>query len=247
MDMYKCLLLYFYFGIFFADIMFISTYFMLLLFWADLHNRIANREQSFFMRAKTLVVTIIVFLIIVVGIFGILFTIFSDPKYTISEMAWADIASGIFTASLFYITAIGFIVYGIRIYYVLTHHPLVGGRRKAKRVGIVAICCTISFVARASLIIYSASQQDRVNFNIAFDLTWYWLLVMFYGLEVVPVGLMLFLFRKLPKVPTSQVNYDQFRIKIKPQRQNNNTEISVDGLAFTNSTLLVNDKTPLVT
>jgi len=104
-----------------------------------------------------------------------------------------DVALNIYLCVIYVVAAIGFVVYGGRLYMMLKHFPIEsrGRSNKLKEVGWVSGICTSCFLLRVGLLIFSTmtSLEDSQD----------WFVGCYYGLvEVVPSLLVLFILRKLP-------------------------------------------------
>jgi len=110
-----------------------------------------------------------------------------------------DEISSLVMSFLAVLVGFGFLYYGIRLYLLLRKYRLISPRKRAqtwKVVG-VAVGCTICFITRAGIVLYSLMEASK-NFNKNFDAPWPLVFVFFFFLETVPITMMLFLLRKLP-------------------------------------------------
>eukprot|EP01024_Parvocaulis_polyphysoides_P027751 TRINITY_DN250_c1_g1_i1.p2 TRINITY_DN250_c1_g1~~TRINITY_DN250_c1_g1_i1.p2 ORF type:complete len:127 (-),score=8.57 TRINITY_DN250_c1_g1_i1:636-1016(-) len=100
---------------------------------------------------------------------------------------------------IFFIASLGFLVYGGRLFLMLSRFPLEskGRKRKVREVGAVTFICTITFMARAIVLCISIFTNDG---KLSIDVVRHPLMNFFYYLlfEVLPTVLVLYILRKLP-------------------------------------------------
>ncbi|KAL9680771.1 hypothetical protein QQ045_012550 [Rhodiola kirilowii] len=165
---------------------FFSTYALLVLFWAEIYYQARAvstdglRRNFFFINAAVYVVQAILWLI----------------------MWWKPVSvvviiSKMFFAAVSLFAALGFLLYGGRLFLMLQRFPVEskGRRKKLQEVGYVTTICFSCFLARCIMMCFNAFDKaadldvlDHPILNFS-----YYLLV-----EIVPSSLVLFILRKLP-------------------------------------------------
>jgi len=192
-----------------GDTLFFMAYFMLLLFWVELYQSM-NGQVSFFARYRR---SIFAVCFVVLAFLIISVTIMFTPIPDVTQIARMNAVvriSGVIISVLFFITAIGFFYCGIKLIRLLRNSVVFSlkKRRIVVKIGIVAALCTICFLVRAGLLLYSVVENPETaaeRFNVP-----PWIMVVYYFLlEVIPTLLMLFLLRKLPKWRKSEYGYEQ--------------------------------------
>jgi len=180
-----------------ASMLFLLAYFNLLLFWAEFYYSVAGKTQK--QVADTMRIPLLLFMLFIVAIsatFLILSLLWLNDDILAEKL---DMISSAVMSFLAVLVGCGFLSYGIRLYLLLRKYQLISPRKRAqtwKVVG-VAVGCTICFLTRAGIVLYSLRQATQ-GFNKNFNAPWAVVFVFFFFLEVVPICLMLFLLRKLP-------------------------------------------------
>jgi len=179
-----------------ASFLFLLAYFNLLLFWAEFYYNVDGSHKK--MQKKFRVGLILI--TAVIGILSITFVVLAILFEHSDENAERldDITAGIMSI-LAIAVGFGFFYYGIRLYLLLRKYRLISPRKRAqtwKVVG-VAVGCTVCFLTRAGLILYSVSLAWR-SFKHSFNAPVPVIFFFFFCLETVPICMMLFLLRKLP-------------------------------------------------
>ncbi|CAD5183368.1 unnamed protein product [Musa acuminata subsp. malaccensis] len=168
------------------DLAFFTTYALLVLFWAEIYYHI--------------------YLISTDGLIPCFYTI-NAMVYAIQVALWLllwckpiqaiVILSKIFFAGVSLFAAIGFLLYGGRLFFMLKLFPVESkGRRKMlQEVGYVTTVCFLCFMSRCIMVWFNAFDKaadiDVLNHPI--------LNFIFYLLaEIIPSSLVLFILRKLP-------------------------------------------------
>jgi len=169
------------------DVLYFTTYTLLILFWAEIIHHARNQSLSFPNRLRPTFygINIVVYFFLIV----MWCLLFFFPDH--SEIV--DIGCNIFFVGLYLGTALAFTTYGGRLYVMLKQFPIDsrGKRSKLTEVGWVTVVCAVGFTVRAALLLYS-SISDTVDIQ-------YWFVGGYYLLvEILPAIFVLFILRKLP-------------------------------------------------
>ncbi|CAL9130216.1 unnamed protein product [Musa textilis] len=168
-------------------ILFFSTYTLLVLFWAEIYYQVSKSLPSDKLR--------IVYIIVNCGIYVIQVCIWI--YLWIHDNRIVESIGSIFVAVLSFIAAVGFILYGGRLFCMLRRFPIEskGRQKKLHEVGSVAAICFTCFLVRCCVVGSSAFDTDMsldvLNHPIL-DLIYYTLA------EILPAALVLYVLRKLP-------------------------------------------------
>lgn len=173
-------------------LIFFSTYTLLVLFWAEIYHQArslpTSRLRPAFFAGNALAYGMQIALWVYMGVAP-----HTEPLGT------CRIVSGIFMAAVSVIAALGFVVYGGRVFMMLYRFPIEsrGRRRKLVEVGCVTAICATCFVVRAVMVAYT-SYHDKQSRTI--DVLSHPLLnVVYYScVEILPSALVLYILRKLP-------------------------------------------------
>ncbi|XP_064940499.1 tobamovirus multiplication protein 1-like isoform X1 [Musa acuminata AAA Group] len=167
-------------------ILFFSTYTLLVLFWAEIYHQ-ARSLPSDKLR--------IIYIIVNCGIYVIQVCIWI--YLWIHDNRIVESIGSIFVAVLSFIAAVGFILYGGRLFCMLRQFPIEskGRQKKLHEVGSVTAICFTCFLVRCCVVGLSAFDTDMsldvLNHPIL-DLIYYTLT------EILPSVLVLYILRKLP-------------------------------------------------
>lgn len=176
-------------------LLFFTTYTLLVLFWAEIYHQ-ARGLPTESLRPGFLITNAVIYVVqLVIWCYVLL-----QPQHyeTVDEI------SKFFFAIVSLLAAVGFLLYGGRLFLMLHRFPIEsrGRRKKLHEVGFVTAICFICFLVRAVMIAYSGVNKradlDVLNhpvLNLA-----YYLLV-----ELVPSALVLYILRKLPPKRTTAV------------------------------------------
>ncbi|XP_014520866.1 tobamovirus multiplication protein 3 [Vigna radiata var. radiata] len=165
---------------------FFTTYALLVLFWAEIYYQ-ARAVSTDGLKPSFYTINFVVY-IVQITLWLILWWKPIDALLILSKMFFAGV-------SLF--AAIGFLLYGGRLFLMLQRFPVEskGRRKKLQEVGYVTTICFLCFLVRCIMMCFNAFNKDAnldvldhpiLNFI-------YYLLV-----EIVPSSLVLFILRKLP-------------------------------------------------
>ncbi|KAJ4981171.1 hypothetical protein NE237_032008 [Protea cynaroides] len=170
----------------FPGLLFFSTYTLLVLFWAEIYH------QARCLPADKLR---IVYLSVNGGIYFIQVCLWVD--LWINDNSTVEAIGKIFIAVVSFIAALGFLLYGGRLFFMMRRFPLVskGRRKKLHEVGWVTAICFTCFVIRCFVVALSAFDTDA-----SVDVLDHPILNFIYYMlaEILPSALVLFILRKLP-------------------------------------------------
>lgn len=167
-------------------LLFFSTYTLLVLFWAEIYHQ-ARSEPAQKLRPAYFSINGVVYLI------QICIWIYMTASKTVAGIE----AAKLFLAVISFCAALGFLLYGGRLFFLLRRFPIEsrGRQKKLYEVGSVTSICCICFLIRCALLAVSAFDQEAdldVMSHPMLNLVYYLLV------EIVPSALVLFILRKLP-------------------------------------------------
>ncbi|GMH16392.1 hypothetical protein Nepgr_018233 [Nepenthes gracilis] len=167
-------------------LLFLSTYTLLVLFWAEIYHQARSLPTDRLRPAYYIVNGIIYFIQVVIwicirlcrcrGAVGVAKTFFSVVSFS---------------------AVLGFLIYGGRLFFMLRHFPIDsrGREKKLYEVGCVTGICCSCFLIRCVVVALSAFDKDVnidvMNYPVA-NLLYYMVV------EIVPSALVLYILRKLP-------------------------------------------------
>ncbi|XP_009344595.2 tobamovirus multiplication protein 1-like [Pyrus x bretschneideri] len=167
-------------------LLFFSTYTLLVLFWAEIYHQARSLPTDKLRPAYYVINGFIYFAQVCIWIF-----------LRLSRSPVAVEVARIFFSVISFCTALGFLIYGGRLFIMLRHFPIEsrGRQKKLEEVGwVTGICCTC-FLIRCVVLAVSAFDKDAdvdVIDHPILNLVYYMLA------EIVPSALVLFILRKLP-------------------------------------------------
>ncbi|KAL5705235.1 E3 ubiquitin-protein ligase tom1 [Ranunculus cassubicifolius] len=167
-------------------LLFFSTYTLLVLFWAEIYHQARSLPID---RLRPTYLTIngaVYFLQVCIW----LYVRFSHQPIAV------EVAKLFFSVISFF-AALGFVIYGGRLFYMLRRFPIEskGRRNKLNEVGFVTGICCACFLIRCIVVMVSAFDKDAdldVLNHPLLNLIYYTLV------EIIPSALVLFILRKLP-------------------------------------------------
>lgn len=168
------------------DLLFFSTYTLLVLFWAEIYHQARSLPTD----------KLRIFYISINGaIYVIQFCIWVYLGF--DENIVVQFIGKIFIAVISFIAALGFLIYGGRLFFMLRRFPIEskGRRKKLHEVGSVTAICFTCFLIRLFVVVLSAIDSDAsldVTYHPVLNLIYYMLV------EILPSALVLFILRKLP-------------------------------------------------
>lgn len=173
-------------------LLFFSTYTLLVLFWAEIFHQARNLPIDKLRPAYYAVNAVVYFIQICIWIF-----IGVGPASAAVETA------KLFFAVISFTAALGFVMYGGRLFAMLRRFPIEsrGRQKKLHEVGFVTGICCICFMIRCVMVAVSA-----FNGNADVDVIDHPVLILFYYVvvEILPSVLVLFILRKLPPKRVSE-------------------------------------------
>ncbi|XP_076882841.1 tobamovirus multiplication protein 1-like [Bidens hawaiensis] len=167
-------------------LLFFSTYTLLVLFWAEIYHQARSLPTD---KLKTTYVCVNVGVYVIQACIWIYLWI--DDNSTV------QFVGKIFIAVVSFMAALGFLIYGGRLFFMLRRFPIEskGRRKKLHEVGSVTAICFTCFVVRCFVDVLSAFDAE-----VSLDVLDHPVLnLIFYMLtEILPSALVLFILRKLP-------------------------------------------------
>uniref|UniRef100_A0A7N0ZWU7 THH1/TOM1/TOM3 domain-containing protein n=1 Tax=Kalanchoe fedtschenkoi TaxID=63787 RepID=A0A7N0ZWU7_KALFE len=168
------------------SLLFFSTYTLLVLFWAEIYYQARSLPVDKLRPSYYTVNAVVYFIQVCIWMY-----------VRISRSPISIEVAKIFFSAVSFIAALGFLVYGGRLFVMLRRFPIEsrGRQKKLNEVGFVtAICCTC-FLIRCFVVALSAFDKDAeldVLDHPILNLIYYTLV------EILPSALVLFILRKLP-------------------------------------------------
>ncbi|KAK4421331.1 Tobamovirus multiplication protein 1 [Sesamum alatum] len=166
--------------------LFFSTYTLLVLFWAEIYHQARSLPTDKLRIFYFSINGAIYFIQVCIWVY-----------LWINDNSIAEFIGKIFIAVVSFIAALGFLLYGGRLFFMLRRFPIEskGRRKKLHEVGSVTAICFTCFLIRCFVVALSAFDPDAsldvldhpvLNFI-------YYMLV-----EILPSALVLYILRKLP-------------------------------------------------
>ncbi|CAL9775452.1 tobamovirus multiplication protein 1-like [Musa acuminata AAA Group] len=167
-------------------LLFFSTYTLLVLFWAEIYYQARSLATD-----KLRIVYICVNVVIYVIQFCIWIYLWINDSNII------ELIGKIFIAAVSFIAALGFLLYGGRLFLMLRRFPIEskGRRKKLHEVGSVTAICFTCFLVRCFVVglsAFDANASLEVLDHPILDLIFYLMT------EILPSALVLYILRKLP-------------------------------------------------
>ncbi|XP_057422054.1 tobamovirus multiplication protein 1-like [Lotus japonicus] len=167
-------------------LLFFSTYTLLALFWAEIYHQARSLPTD---KLR------IVYISINAALYIIQICIW--VYLGIDDNSGVEFFGKIFIAVVSFIAALGFLLYGGRLFFMLRHFPIEskGRRKKLHEVGSVTAICFTCFLLRCVMGFLSAFDSDAsldVLDHPILDLIYYVLV------EILPSALVLYILRRLP-------------------------------------------------
>ncbi|CAN0852360.1 Tobamovirus multiplication protein 1 [Linum grandiflorum] len=169
-------------------LLFFSTYTLLVLFWAEIYHQVSARSLP--------TDKLRVFYISTNGVIYCIQAIIWVYLW-VHDTSVVELIGKIFIAVVSIIAALGFLLYGGRLFFMLRRFPIEskGRRKKLHEVGSVTAICFTCFLIRCFVVLLSAVDKDaslEVLDHPVLNLIYYTLV------EILPSALVLFILRKLP-------------------------------------------------
>uniref|UniRef100_A0A7S2QVE3 THH1/TOM1/TOM3 domain-containing protein n=1 Tax=Chlamydomonas chlamydogama TaxID=225041 RepID=A0A7S2QVE3_9CHLO len=183
-------------------LLFFTTYTLLVLFWAEIYHQ-ARSMPTGSLRPVFIGINLAVYC--VQAGFWALSTMASTEE--LQQLGY--VLSDIFLAAVSVSAAVGFLLYGSRLFLMLQRFPIEsrGRRKKLHEVGLVTSICAGCFSIRAIIVALCAFDRENLELDV---LSHPLLNVLYYTLvEIVPSACVLYILRKLPPKRTNQQGYQQ--------------------------------------
>jgi len=185
-----------------CEILLLFAFYLLLLFWAALESLFRlGHETNYFTEHKASVWGPI-FLLFALTISMVFVNAFWSWKST-ETLIYTDSLEAVVVAILYFATSIGFFVIGLKLRSgIKDRFPSQKSKRNAQIVSTIAIVCTLCFLTKAAIMIYSGSLglEKSSSEEKKFNLPWYATLVFFFMTESFPIALMNYFLR----IPSKQ-------------------------------------------
>ncbi|KAI8465417.1 MAG: DUF1084-domain-containing protein [Monoraphidium minutum] len=178
-------------------LLFFTTYTLLVLFWAEIYH------QARSMPTGSLRPIFVAFNGVVYGVQAGLWAYESMAAGPAQEQVSRALSAG-FLAAVSLAAAVGFLLYGGRLFLMLQRFPIEsrGRKKKLREVGMVTTICAACFTLRAVLVALSAVDDADLDLDVASHPL---LNLAYYGLaEIIPSAWVLFILRKLPPKRAAQ-------------------------------------------
>ncbi|XP_038974874.1 tobamovirus multiplication protein 1-like isoform X3 [Phoenix dactylifera] len=167
-------------------ILFFSTYTLLVLFWAEIYHQ-----------ARSLPADKLKFIYIFINCAVYIIQICIWIYLWINDNEVVESIGKIFMAVVSFVAALGFLIYGGRLFVMLRRFPIEskGRQKKLHEVGYVTAICFTCFLIRCIVVGLSAFDSSE-----SLDVLDHPILNFFYYMltEILPSGLVLYILRKLP-------------------------------------------------
>ncbi|AQK73571.1 Tobamovirus multiplication protein 3 [Zea mays] len=165
---------------------FFTTYALLALFWAEILYQ-ARGIMTDRLRSGFYIINCVVY-----ALQGFLWLwLWWNPNHSML------VTSKLFIAGLSFFTALGFLIYGGRLFIMLKYFPIEskGRQQKLREVGRVATICFCCFSARCIMMCFNAFDEEA-----DLDVLDHPVLNLFYYLlvEILPSSLVLYILRRIP-------------------------------------------------
>ncbi|XP_002518505.2 tobamovirus multiplication protein 1 isoform X2 [Ricinus communis] len=167
-------------------LLFFSTYTLLVLFWAEIYHQARSLPTDKLRIVYISVNAAMYFVQVCIWIY-----------LWIDDNSIVEFIGKIFIAGVSIIAALGFLLYGGRLFFMLRRFPIEskGRRKKLHEVGSVTAICFTCFLIRCFVVLLSAFDSDAsldVLDHPVLNLIYYMLV------EILPSALVLYILRKLP-------------------------------------------------
>ncbi|KYQ88649.1 hypothetical protein DLAC_10823 [Tieghemostelium lacteum] len=172
------------------DFSFFLAYFMLFISWADIYYQASSGTGSNFFRHKYTIALLIVFIVVSVTSFAVFSFIAADNI----QCRLVDMVSTFYIAILNFITAILFTLYGILIFRLIGENEILK-RKHSWKIKAITWICSLCFLCRTSLMMFSVLTLTNDPDTFSYNVSWYWILVFFVSLEIIPTLAMLYFLR----------------------------------------------------
>ncbi|KAL6200991.1 hypothetical protein ACLB2K_024706 [Fragaria x ananassa] len=167
-------------------LLFFSTYTLLVLFWAEIYHQARSLPTD---KLR------IVYISVNAGMYFVQICLWIYLWF--DDNSVVEFIGKIFIAAVSFVAALGFLVYGGRLFFMLRRFPIEskGRRKKLHEVGSVTAICFTCFLIRCFVDVLSAVDEDATLDVLDHPI----LNVIYYMLvEILPSALVLYILRKLP-------------------------------------------------
>ncbi|XP_050371685.1 tobamovirus multiplication protein 1 [Argentina anserina] len=167
-------------------LLFFSTYTLLVLFWAEIYHQARSLPTD---KLR------IVYISVNAGMYFVQICLWIYLWF--DDNSVVEFIGKIFIAAVSFVAALGFLVYGGRLFFMLRRFPIEskGRRKKLHEVGSVTAICFTCFLIRCFVDVLSAFDDDATLDVLDHPV----LNVIYYMLvEILPSALVLYILRKLP-------------------------------------------------
>jgi hypothetical protein len=195
-----------------AETLFVSAYFILLLFWVDFLSMLTGKDSQFFARRFWLIalfVTAIVLMNIGLLVVGPILSLPGRPeKQFTQDLADWDAIWELLNCAWFVAMSFGFAYYGYKLYHEMVQHNALGIKLKgtgARSIITIGVLCTACFLLQAVAGVISSIQEiilvhrKSTSELTSFTFPWWGVLIYYSYSEILPTILMLILLGHLPK------------------------------------------------
>ncbi|XP_028800788.1 tobamovirus multiplication protein 1-like isoform X1 [Neltuma alba] len=167
-------------------LLFFSTFTLLVLFWAEIYSQARSLRADKLRPSYYIINGVIYFIQICIWIY-----------MSVSKSPAGAESAKLFLAVISFFAALGFLIYGGRLFILLLRFPFESRGRvnKLYEVGSVTCICCTSFLIRCVMLAFSAFNKGAdldVLEHPILNLVYYMLV------EIIPSALVLFLLRKVP-------------------------------------------------
>ncbi|XP_073123669.1 tobamovirus multiplication protein 1 [Henckelia pumila] len=167
-------------------LLFFSTYTLLALFWAEIYHQARSLPTDKLRISYISINSVIYFIQVCIWVY-----------LWIDDNSVVEFIGKIFIAVVSFIAALGFLIYGGKLFFMLRRFPIEskGRRKKLHEVGSVTAICFTCFLIRCFVVMLSAFDSDAtldVLDHPVLNLIYYTLV------EILPSALVLYILRKLP-------------------------------------------------
>lgn len=174
-------------------LLFFSTYTLLVLFWAEIYHQARSLPTD---KLRITYVCVNVGVYVIQGCIWIYLWI--DDSSTV------QLVGKLFMAVVSFMAALGFLLYGGRLFFMLRRFPIEskGRRKKLHEVGSVTAICFTCFVVRCFVDVASAFDSE-----VSLDVLDHPVLnlIFYMVVEILPSALVLYILRKLPPKRVSAI------------------------------------------
>jgi len=167
--------------------LFFSNYLIILFLWAEIYHYAHEEIHVGIAKLRPIFISITVLMYGVIVLLYLLNYFLYPPHYlNVSQTSnYVEMTIEFFGGSIYALTSIGFILYGIRIYFKFSSIPIYTITRKQvlRKIQVITVLVSMCFFIRSAIVIVAGFQ----------DISAYWWFdgVYYFFLELVPLFLML--------------------------------------------------------